>query len=251
VEFWSTDHSKQLLFKIPIPKDCFSMSLSLSPDGQRYAQRNYNKETVTVYNSMDGALIKSIPSKSKLMSFSPNGKVLALNGENGIVELWNLDSGELNTFQAHTNVVESVAFSSDSQMLAYASEDGTLRLWRIDGTPQQIFQRHSSWVTSVCFSPDGQMLASASEDKTVRLWSINGGILHTFHGHSRPVYSVAFSPDGQMLASADLEGTIILWNLNLEDLLKRGCDWLRDYLKTNPNISESDRYLCDGVGTQK
>jgi hypothetical protein len=42
-----------------------------------------------------------------------------------------------------------------------------------------------------------------------------------------------------------------LWNLDLEDLLVRGCDRLRDYLKTNPNVSQSDRTLCDGIGTQK
>jgi hypothetical protein len=35
--------------------------------------------------------------------------------------------------------------------------------------------------------------------------------------------------------------------LDLDDLLVRGCNWVRDYLQTNPNVSESDRSLCDGV----
>ncbi len=37
---------------------------------------------------------------------------------------------------------------------------------------------------------------------------------------------------------------------DLETLLVEGCNWLRDYLTTNPNLSESDRHLCDGIGTQ-
>jgi hypothetical protein len=40
-----------------------------------------------------------------------------------------------------------------------------------------------------------------------------------------------------------------LWNLDFDDLMQRGCNWSRGYLKTNPNVSESDRHLCDGVAT--
>jgi hypothetical protein len=43
-----------------------------------------------------------------------------------------------------------------------------------------------------------------------------------------------------------------MWRVeNLEQLLARGCDWLRDYLTTNPKVKESDKRLCDGIDTQK
>ena len=38
---------------------------------------------------------------------------------------------------------------------------------------------------------------------------------------------------------------------SLEQLLARGCNWLRDYLTTNPNVKESDKRLCEGIKTQK
>jgi hypothetical protein len=54
-----------------------------------------------------------------------------------------------------------------------------------------------------------------------------------------------------MIASGSRDGTVILWNLDLDELLVRGCNMVRDYLKTDPNVEESDRPLGDGIGTQK
>ncbi|HAJ63948.1 MAG TPA: hypothetical protein DCP31_35825 [Cyanobacteria bacterium UBA8543] len=79
---------------------------------------------------------------------------------------------------------------------------------------------------------------------------MEGRELHTLKGHSGSVTSISFSPNGKTIASASSDGTIILWNFDLEDLLVRGCDWLRDQ-KTNPNVSKSDKDLCKHIGTQK
>jgi hypothetical protein len=38
---------------------------------------------------------------------------------------------------------------------------------------------------------------------------------------------------------------VILWNFNLDSLMELGCSWVHDYLKNNPNVSQSDRRLCD------
>jgi len=55
---------------------------------------------------------------------------------------------------------------------------------------------------------------------------------------------------GQMLASSSSDRTVILWNLNLDDLLRQGCDRVRNELKTNPKVNQSDHNLCDRTGTQ-
>ncbi|WP_169222233.1 hypothetical protein [Brasilonema sp. UFV-L1] len=48
---------------------------------------------------------------------------------------------------------------------------------------------------------------------------------------------------------------MILWNLDqvidLDKVMAYGCKWVRDYLKTNPNVSKSDRTLCDDVGDRR
>ncbi|MEH1863265.1 MAG: hypothetical protein V7L21_35855, partial [Nostoc sp.] len=129
--------------------------------------------------------------------------------------------------------------------------DKTVKLWNHNGQLLQTLQGHSSSVNSVAFSPNGQTIASASSDKTVKLWNHNGQLLQTLQGHSSSVNSVAFSPDGQIIVSASNDKTVILWNLNLDDLIIKGCAWVRDYLQNNPNVSQNDRHLCDDIGTRR
>ncbi|MBL1202379.1 MAG: hypothetical protein FWK04_25750, partial [Nostoc sp. GBBB01] len=89
---------------------------------------------------------------------------------------------------------------------------------------------------------------SASNDNTVKLWNRNGQLLQTLTGHRSRVLGVAFSPDGEIIASTSYDKTVKLWNLNLNNLMVKGCAWVRDYLQNNPNVSESDKRLCDDVG---
>jgi WD40 repeat protein len=141
-----------------------------------------------------------------------------------------------------------LAFSPDGQTIASASADNTIKLWKLDGTLLTTLKGQSAVVFSVAFSPDGQTIASASWDKTIKLWKPDGTLLTTLNGYSGRFWSIAFSPDGQTIASANEDKTVILWNkeqvLTLNPLMY-GCNWVHDYLRANPNVSENDRHLCD------
>ena len=249
VKLWNLDGTQVPTFQ---GHNNGSWSVSFSPDGQMIASAS-GDGTLKIW-CRDGTQVQTFVGHSdevKSVSFSPDGQTLASASDDCTVKLWRTDGTLVQTFAGHSNEVWSVSFSPDGQTLASASDDCTMKLWRTDGTLMQTFVGHSAWVSSVSFSPDGQTLASASHDNTVKLWGLDGRELQTFVGHNREVMSVSFSPDGQMIASASDDRTVILRNLALEDLLMLGCDRLRDYLKTNPNVSESDRTLCDGIGTQK
>ena len=153
---------------------------------------------------------------------------------------------EHNTLSGHQESVYSVSWSPDGQTLASASYDKTVKLWSKQGKLLQTLTGHQEPVYSVSWSPDGQTLASASGDKTVKLWSKQGKLLQTLTGHQEPVNSVSWSPDGQTLASASYDNTVKLWKVdnNLERGMSEGCNWVSDYMKTNPNVTKDDKQMC-------
>ena len=140
-----------------------------------------------------------------------------------------------------------------TDLIAIASPDNIIKLWDFDGRKVGELEGHRAEVWSVSFSPNGQLLASASADRTVRLWRIEDGTeVKIFQGHEAAVLSVSFSSDGNQLASASEDRTIKLWRVDnlepqtpdLQSILRYGCNWLQDYLKTNPTVSERDRHIC-------
>lgn len=106
------------------------------------------------------------------VAFSPDGRLLASGGVEGVVYLWELPEGrQMRVWQGHEGTVCSLAFSPDGQLLASAGGDGTVRLWRVsDGALMRVLHGHTGAIRTLAFSPDGQLLATGGEDKTIRLW---------------------------------------------------------------------------------
>ncbi|GJD19254.1 hypothetical protein RIVM261_042100 [Rivularia sp. IAM M-261] len=155
-----------------------------------------------------------------------------------------------NTLGGHANEVRGVSFSPNGTMLASASADRMVKLWDVTtGKEIKTLTGHTNEVYGISFSPDGKMLASASVDNTVKLWDVTTGKeIKTLTGHTNEVYGISFSPDGKMLATSSRDKTVRLWRLDFDYLLQKGCNFMREYYKTNLPDNESDKHLCDGVG---
>jgi WD40 repeat protein len=157
------------------------------------------------------------------IAFSPDGLIIAAGSENGMIVLWNAESGGLfRTIRGHSGYINSIAFSPIGRTLASASDDCTVKLWNAtNGSLIRTLEGHSGSVECVAFNPNGGTIASASDDCTVKLWNAtNGSLIRTLEGHSGYVKSVAFSPDGRTLASASDDRTVRLWDVSNGTLIR-------------------------------
>jgi WD40 repeat protein len=107
------------------------------------------------------------------IAISPDNKIIASGGSEGLVILWDINSGKrLHVLTKHSGAVYAVAFSPDGQTLASGSRDSTIRIWNCETGQLLQTLKHLGPVKSLAFSPDGQTLVSGSEDSTVKVWRL-------------------------------------------------------------------------------
>ncbi len=259
-------------------------SVVFSPDGKRLATSG-SDGTARIWDLEGKEIAKLVGHQGDVYSvvFSPDGKRLATSGRDGTARIWDLEGKEIAKLVGHQGDVYSVVFSPDGKRLATSGRDGTARIWDLEGKEIAKLVGHQGYVYSVVFSPDGKRLATRGRDGTARIWDLEGKEIAKLVGHQGDVYSVVFSPDGKRLATSGSDGTARIWDLQgrqiaeyqgegyiskdfqfiatipkdnqsivklwriqtLDEMLDSACARLRPYLTTNPNVSESDKHLCD------
>lgn len=229
-------------------------SVSFNPKGNVVATASADK-TVKLWN-LDGQEFQNLKHGDAVnsVSFSPDGKVIASGSADKQLYLWRFDGRVAKLFKTlkHEDSVNNVSFSPDGKVIAAASYDKMVRLWSPEGRLLAAPLSHTDRVLSASFSPDSRLIATTSADNTVRLWGFNGkkAILLKTLTHRDQVMSASFSPDGKTLVFASRDKSVSLWpveNLELDQIVRRGCDWLQDYLQSNRKLKNNERTLCQAT----
>jgi WD40 repeat protein len=243
VKLWKRDGS---LITTIETEQSFVGSVNFSPDSQIILSSGYDG-TVKLWKR-DGSpitTIKTEQSRVRRVNFSPDSQIILSGGSDGTVKLWKRDGSPITTIKTEQISVESVNFSPDGQTILSGGSDGTVKLWKRDGSLITTIKTEQISVESINFSPDGQTLLSIGYNSTIKLWRRDGSPITTIKTEQIGVWSVNFSPDGQTILSGGSDGTLKLWAWNLKDLLQLSCDWANDYLRTNPDVTDEDRALCN------
>lgn len=143
------------------------------------------------------------------VAISPDSKWLASGGIDGIVRIWNMETGEFTrALVGHDSYVFSLAFSPDGRTLASAgSWDYTARLWDTrTGMMLKTF-KHEGYVSKVNWSADGRILFVGGTDSGAAvLWDVTRGAEVSKKNFGQPILASTFSPSGQTFAVSSRQG---------------------------------------------
>ena len=252
-------------------------SVSFSPDSRTLFSDSADK-TMKIWNVETGKEIRSLqdhdgsvssvnfgPGPYGSFSWSADGKTLAFGGLDGTIKIWNVEIGKeirslkIRSLNGYESSVWQISLSPGGKILASTSQfDSTIKIWNIEtGKEIRSLQAHHGMPISLSWNTDGKTLASSDDsfdsfggfDGTIKIWNVETGKeIRSLNGSAS---NVSFRPNGKTLAFSSGDN-IKLWNVEtLDFLMVQSCDWVRNYLTYNPNVSESDRHLCDGIGTRK
>jgi RNA polymerase sigma factor (sigma-70 family) len=112
------------------------------------------------------------------LTFSPNGKLLAAAGTDGL-RIWEFPSGKERFHlvpDGGLRAVNAVEFSPDGKLMAVGGADFSVRLWdAASGKELRKLGQHNNRVVTLDFAPDGKTLAAGSAYGSVRLWETATG----------------------------------------------------------------------------
>lgn len=246
VSLWQQSAVKQNKFLLT--EGDISHTLAFSRDGKEVAVAG--AKGIRVYNFETEMVARTIESPATSVAYSPDGKTLASAPLNGVVQLWEAETGKaIKTLTG--SATSSLSWSADSKLLATTTST-TAVVWDVEAAkPKQTFdacgiyppiwspgkpfingiytntpsvcdpasgklltklEGHTAPVYAFGWSRDGKMLATGSADATVRLWEMpSGAPLATYKGHTALVHAVTWMPDGKSLASASYDKTVRVW----------------------------------------
>lgn len=214
VRFWDLNSLKELHRLEGHPSPVFSVSMALPRGVSGSAD-----ETVRVWDLATSFPVQKLGGRLKPVhgvAMSQDGKLVLSGSDDGVVRLWDVETGKEKKMEGHEGPVWCVAFLPGNQRCISGGSDRSVRLWDLSsGKMLKKFDGHDDFVWGVAVSADGHQALSGSKDKTIRLWNLDtGASMRTYVGHQDGVYSVAFAKDGQRFLSGSADKTVRLWNLD-------------------------------------
>jgi WD40 repeat protein len=187
------------------------------------------------------------------ISVSPGGDILASNGTDKTLKVWNLHSGkEILTIKGSSAYERhhSVALNIKNKTVI-SSMDGDIFIWDLNtGDLLNSFHgEHRFPIHSLIVSPDGTFFISAGGN-TINIWDArNGNLIHHLdQAHPWGVNSIALSSDAKILVSGGRDKIIRVWDVNNGNIIKT----FEDNLKWVYSVALSldNQIIAGGIATK-
>jgi WD40 repeat protein len=193
VSVWDVATRRQV-GAVPVPKNSLDPAMAVSPDFRQVAVSD--GDTVRLWSLRSGRLVGASPLATfqtahrptdnlqvGVLAFSPDGRLLAAGGLNGMVTVLDTASRSVvKAFRAHDrgrtwgsdSPVNAFVFRRDARTLLSAGDDGVIRGWDArSGKPRgRPLRGHEGGVDALALAADGRTLASGGVDERVVIWDL-------------------------------------------------------------------------------
>ena len=196
--------------------------LTVAQSGARYCLSDI-AETVTCFNAETKEPIASIQAslKSEFLpkrdyiggtvigdiglcrtAMSRDGRFSALGDFNGMIQLWQIDSGVLaRCCGRHEGRIEHLEFSPDGARLLSCGLDRQYRVWDV-ASGKCLFETQDihCWTQTGCFTPDGKQIIIVGEAYDILCVNYaTGEQISRFPGRNEKILRLCVSPDGSTI----------------------------------------------------
>jgi WD40 repeat protein len=159
----------------------------------------------------------------RCVDMTPDGRLAATCGDDGMLRFWKLDSGSAPTVVETGEVVDSIALAADGTRAAY-SVGWRARIVLIDlaGLAQRtICSDLSAPVLCLRFSPDGEQLVVGCNDGTLQRHNLRKDQAPARLGRhgSDAIVSAAFADEATLVTTARGDNRVGVWPLDRESIL--------------------------------
>jgi WD40 repeat protein len=148
------------------------------------------------------------------LDFLPDNKRLFSAGTEGVITLWNLETGRSNVFATTESPVDILVVSRNGDYLAAGTRNGKIIIYETGDANKYsvLYEDAGNSILALDFGEGDRLLASGDLQGNVLVWDFqNGTLLNNLRGHSARISQLRFSPDGKILASASNDGSVRMW----------------------------------------
>jgi WD40 repeat protein len=152
---------------------------------------------------------------TEAVAFSPDDRRLAAVGDDGVIRVYDLQTGKVRVLVRHLASLSDVDFSSDGRLLAAGDQAGRITVWNLEQRKIAYTTPQGPWVQALRFSPDGKTIAAGNSSGDVELWDSETGrrLPQRIAGRGGGVPSLSFDPAGGRLMTTSDDGSVQLWAL--------------------------------------
>lgn len=198
--------------------------VAFSPNGNILASCSLGKkDNLTLWDPQTARKIRDLTSaqtKIYSISFNQSGKCLASADQDGIVIIWDTETGELKKrIQIRKDQTSAIAFRPgyNNQLAICINRD----VYIVNTDSGEIMESWltNSQTTSLNFSPDGRYLAATDDAGSVYVWDVLTRQRKVrWEAYGETLSAVRFIPDGDhfLVAAGGVSGGLNIWNLKTE-----------------------------------